>query len=59
MTLIDVLEREKIKAGDPRNFPPKLEGQTLTEYWTFWTPARLVDWREARWRAAGMDGRAR
>lgn len=41
----ELLDLEVAKASDPDYFPMR-GPQRIMEYWEYWTPARLEQWRE-------------
>jgi hypothetical protein len=50
--LLDPHGLEALRAQAPDRYPPLSGGQTPEEFWFFWTPQLVDEWRDARRRGA-------
>jgi hypothetical protein len=46
--ILDAPSLEAIRSRTPDRYPPLSGGQTPDEFWAFWTPQRVDEWREGR-----------
>ncbi len=46
--LLDPDGLEALRAQAPDRYPPLTGGQTPEEFWFFWTPQLIDEWRDAR-----------
>jgi hypothetical protein len=46
--LLDARGMEALRAQAPDWYPPLTGGQTPEEFWDYWTPDRVDEWREKR-----------
>jgi hypothetical protein len=46
--LLDAQGLEALRTQAPSWYPPLIGGQTPEEFWSFWTPARVEEWRADR-----------
>lgn len=46
--LLDARGLEALRTRAPDRYPPLTGGQTPEEFWVFWTPQRIDEWRENR-----------
>jgi hypothetical protein len=46
--LLDAQGLEALRTQAPSWYPPLIGGQTPEEFWSFWTPERVEEWRTSR-----------
>jgi hypothetical protein len=46
--LLDVPGLEALRSRAPDRYPRLSGGQTPDEFWAFWTPERVDEWRDSR-----------
>jgi hypothetical protein len=46
--ILDPQGLEALRSQAPDRYPPLIGGQTPEEFWVFWTPQRVDEWRESR-----------
>jgi hypothetical protein len=46
--LLDAQGMEGLRSRAPERYPPLTGGQTPEEFWSYWTPDRVDEWRRNR-----------